>query len=191
MANNAEFTTEAMQYAQSLYSTALRMTRNQSDAEDLVQETYLKAFRSYGSFETGTNLKAWLFRILTNTFINTYRAKQRRPQESDLGSVEDLFLYKRLPSLAGLSESAEEQLLDLFPAAEVREAIENLPETFLLPMLLNDVEGFSYKEVAEILDIPIGTVMSRLHRGRKTMQEALYDYASQRHLITEKDKTDG
>ena len=191
MANNAEFTTEAMQYAQSLYSTALRMTCNQSDAEDLVQETYLKAFRSYGSFETGTNLKAWLFRILTNTFINTYRAKQRRPQESDLGSVEDLFLYKRLPSLAGLSESAEEQLLDLFPAAEVREAIENLPETFLLPMLLNDVEGFSYKEVAKILDIPIGTVMSRLHRGRKTMQEALYDYASQRHLITEKDKTDG
>jgi RNA polymerase sigma-70 factor, ECF subfamily len=191
MADNAEFTTEAMQYAQSLYSTALRMTRNQSDAEDLVQETYLKAFRSYGSFETGTNLKAWLFRILTNTFINTYRAKQRRPQESDLGSVEDLFLYKRLPSLAGLSESAEEQLLDLFPAAEVREAIENLPETFLLPMLLNDVEGFSYKEVAEILYIPIGTVMSRLHRGRKTMQEALYDYASQRHLITEKDKTDG
>jgi RNA polymerase sigma-70 factor, ECF subfamily len=191
MANNAEFTTEAMQYAQSLYSTALRMTRNQSDAEDLVQETYLKAFRSYGSFETGTNLKAWLFRILTNTFINTYRAKQRRPQESDLGSVEDLFLYKRLPSLAGLSESAEDQLLDLFPAAEVREAIENLPETFLLPMLLNDVEGFSYKEVAEILDIPIGTVMSRLHRGRKTMQEALYDYASKRHLITKKDKTDG
>ena len=191
MADNAEFTTEAMQYAQSLYSTALRMTRNQSDAEDLVQETYLKAFRSYGSFETGTNLKAWLFRILTNTFINTYRAKQRRPQESDLGSVEYLFLYKRLPSLAGLSESAEEQLLDLFPAAEVREAIENLPETFLLPMLLNDVEGFSYKEVAEILDIPIGTVMSRLHRGRKTMQEALYDYASQRHLITEKDKADG
>ena len=191
MADNAEFTTEAMQYAQSLYSTALRMTRNQSDAEDLVQETYLKAFRSYGSFETGTNLKAWLFRILTNTFINTYRAKQRRPQESDLGSVEDLFLYKRLPSLAGLSESAEEQLLDLFPAAEVREAIENLPETFLLPMLLNDVEGFSYKEVAEILDIPIGTVMSRLHRGRKTMHEALYNYASQRHLITEKDKTDG
>ena len=191
MADNAEFTTEAMQYAQSLYSTALRMTRNQSDAEDLVQETYLKAFRSYGSFETGTNLKAWLFRILTNTFINTYRAKQRRPQESDLGSVEDLFLYKRLPSLAGLSESAEEQLLDLFPAAEVREAIENLPETFLLPMLLNDVEGFSYKEVAEILDIPIGTVMSRLHRGRKTMQEALCDYASQRHLITEKDKADG
>ena len=191
MADNAEFTTEAMQYAQSLYSTALRMTRNQSDAEDLVQETYLKAFRSYGSFEAGTNLKAWLFRILTNTFINTYRAKQRRPQESDLGSVEDLFLYKRLPSLAGLSESAEEQLLDLFPAAEVREAIENLPETFLLPMLLNDVEGFSYKEVAEILDIPIGTVMSRLHRGRKTMQEALYDYASQRHLITKKDKADG
>jgi RNA polymerase sigma-70 factor (ECF subfamily) len=191
MADNTQFTAEAMQYAQSLYSSALRMTRNQSDAEDLVQETYLKAFRSFGSFETGTNLKAWLFRILTNTFINTYRAKQRRPQESDLGSVEDLFLYKRLPSLAGLSESAEEQLLDLFPAAEVREAIENLPETFLLPMLLNDVEGFSYKEVAEILDVPIGTVMSRLHRGRKTMQEALYEYASKRHLITEKDKTDG
>ncbi len=187
MADKNQFTSEAMQYAQSLYSTALRMTRNASDAEDLVQETYLKAFRSFGSFEEGTNLKAWLFRILTNTFINTYRSKQRRPQESDLRSVEDLFLYKRLPTLAGLSDSAEEQLLDLFPAAEVRAAIENLPETFLLPMLLNDVEGFSYKEVADILEVPIGTVMSRLHRGRKTMQEALYDYASKRHLISEKD----
>ena len=191
MADKNQFTTEAMQYAQSLYSTALRMTRNASDAEDLVQETYLKAFRSFASFEEGTNLKAWLFRILTNTFINTYRSKQRRPQESDLGSVEDLFLYKRLPILAGLSDSAEEQLLDLFPAAEVRAAIENLPETFLLPMLLNDVEGFSYKEVADILEVPIGTVMSRLHRGRKTMQEALYDYASKRHLISEKDQANG
>jgi len=182
MADRSEFVRDAMQHAQSLYSTALRMTRNQSDAEDLVQETYLKAYRSYASFEPGTNLRAWLFRILTNTFINTYRAKQRRPQESDLGNVEDLYLYKRLPTLA---TSAEDQLLDLFPAEEVRHTLEDLPENYLLPVLLSDVEGFSYKEIADILDIPMGTVMSRLHRGRKAIQEALYDYAAAKRLITD------
>jgi RNA polymerase sigma-70 factor (ECF subfamily) len=171
-----------MQHAPSLYSTALRMTRNQADAEDLVQETYLKAYRSYATFEQGTNLRAWLFRILTNTFINTYRAKQRRPQESDLGNVEDLYLYKRLPTLA---TSAEDELLDLFPAVEVRRALEDLPENYLLPVLLSDVESFTYKEIAEILDIPMGTVMSRLHRGRKAIQEALYGYAAAKRLITE------
>jgi RNA polymerase sigma-70 factor (ECF subfamily) len=183
----SEFVRDAMHHAQSLYSTALRMTRNQADAEDLVQETYLKAYRSYASFETGTNLRAWLFRILTNTFINTYRAKQRRPQESALGEAEDLYLYKRLPSLA---TSAEDELLSLFPADEVRRALEDLPENFLLPVLLSDVEGFSYKEIAEILDIPMGTVMSRLHRGRKAVEVALYDYAAAKRLITDtKDTT--
>ena len=187
MADRSDFARDAMQHAQSLYSTALRMTRNQADAEDLVQETYLKAYRSYASFEPGTNLRAWLFRILTNTFINRYRAKQRRPQETELGEVEDLYLYRRLPTL---TTSAEEQLLDLFPAAEVRAALEGLPESYLLPVLLSDVEGFSYKEIAEILDIPMGTVMSRLHRGRKAIQEALYGYAADKRLIdTSKDTT--
>lgn len=176
-----------MQHSQSLYSTALRMTRNQADAEDLVQETYLKAYRSYATFESGTNLRAWLFRILTNTFINKYRAKQRRPQETELGEVEDLYLYRRLPTLA---TSAEEELLNLFPAEEVRRALEELPENYLLPVLLSDVEGFTYKEIAEILDIPMGTVMSRLHRGRKAIQEALYGYAAAKRLITEKRDTD-
>jgi RNA polymerase sigma-70 factor (ECF subfamily) len=170
-----------MQYAPQLYSAALRMTRNSADAEDLVQETYLKAYRSFGSFETGTNLRAWLFRILTNTFINTYRAKQRRPIESDLGEIEDLYMYRRLPSL-GTTRSAEDQLFDLFTDDEVKEALESLPENFRMPVLLADVEGFSYKEIAEMLDVPIGTVMSRLHRGRKGMQKRLWDYAEARGL---------
>lgn len=184
MADRTAFTTEAMQFAPSLYTTALRMTRNTADAQDLVQETYLKAYRSFSTFDEGTNLRAWMFRILTNTFINNYRAKQRRPQESELKDVENLYLYHRLPQLAQMSSSAEEQLMDLFAGSEVREALENLPEAFLLPVLLSDVEQFSYKEIAEILDIPVGTVMSRLHRGRKALQEALYGYAMNRHLVS-------
>lgn len=185
MADRAAFASEAMQYAPSLYTTALRMTRNTSDAQDLVQETYLKAYRSFATFDEGTNLRAWLFRILTNTFINSYRAKQRRPQESELKDVEDLYLYNRLPQLSQLSVSAEDQLVDMFAESEVREALENLPESFLMPVLLSDVEQFSYKEIADILDIPIGTVMSRLHRGRKALQEALYEYAMSRHLVSQ------
>ena len=181
MADRSGFAAEAMQYAPQLYSAALRMTRNSSDAEDLVQETYLKAYRSYASFEAGTNLRAWLFRILTNTFINTYRAKQRRPTETDLGDIEDLYMYRRLPSL-GTTRSAEDQLFDLFTDDEVKTALESLPENFRIPVLLADVEGFSYKEIAEMLDIPIGTVMSRLHRGRKGMQKRLWDYAEARGL---------
>lgn len=185
MADRTAFTSEAMQYAPSLYTTALRMTRNAADAQDLVQETYLKAYRSFATFDEGTNLRAWLFRILTNTFINSYRAKQRRPQESELKDVENLYLYNRLPQLSQLSVSAEDQLMDMFAESEVREALENLPESFLMPVLLSDVEQFSYKEIAEILDIPIGTVMSRLHRGRKALQEALYGYAMSRHLVSQ------
>ena len=185
MADRTAFASEAMQFAPSLYTTALRMTRNAADAQDLVQETYLKAYRSFATFDEGTNLRAWLFRILTNTFINNYRAKQRRPQESELKDVDNLFLYHRLPQLSQLSGSAEDQLMDMFPESEVRDALENLPEAFLMPVLLSDVEQFSYKEIAEILDIPIGTVMSRLHRGRKALQEGLYEYAMSRHLVSQ------
>ena len=183
MADQAAFAAEAMQYAPQLYSAAMRMTHNSADAEDLVQETYLRGYRGYASFEEGTNLRAWLFRILTNTFINTYRAKQRRPVETDLADVEDLYMYKRLPVLAA-SRSAEDQLFDFFTDDEVKHALEALPENFRLPVLLADVEDFSYKEIAEILDIPIGTVMSRLHRGRKAMQKRLFDYAQARGLAT-------
>ena len=175
----------------SLYSAALRMTRNRADAEDLVQETYLRAYRGFDGFESGTNLKAWLYRILTNTYINTYRAKKRRPDETELDDVEDLYLYHRIGGLeaAMAGRSAEDELLDRFSEAEVKEAVEDLPENFRMAVLLADVECFSYKEIAEILDIPIGTVMSRLHRGRKALQKRLYEFAVERNL-TDPDPTD-
>ncbi|MDW3220657.1 MAG: sigma-70 family RNA polymerase sigma factor [Acidimicrobiales bacterium] len=185
MADPAAFADDAMPLMSSLYSAALRMTRNPADAEDLVQETYLKAYRAYERFEAGTNLKAWMYRILTNTYINAYRKKQRRPDEQDLDDVEDLYLYRRIGGLEGatLGRSAEDELMDLFGEAEVKEAVEDLPEHYRLPILLADVEGFAYKEIAEILDVPIGTVMSRLHRGRKQLQKRLYDFAEKRRLL--------
>jgi RNA polymerase sigma-70 factor (ECF subfamily) len=182
-----------MQYAPQLYSSALRMTRNRADAEDLVQETFLKGFRSFDSFTDGTNLRAWLFRIMTNTYINKYRAKQRRPDETDLGEIEDLYLYKNLGTLqdSSIGRSAEESLMELVPDDEVKAALENLPDNFRLPVILADVEGFAYKEIADMLDIPIGTVMSRLHRGRKAMQKALHDYALARGLVAAEPAGDG
>jgi len=171
-----------MVFAPQLYSAALRMTRNPADAEDVVQETYLKAYRAYGSFEAGTNLKAWLYRILTNTYINRYRKAQRRPSEVELGELQDLYLYKRLGEPSGASESAESQVLEQFVDTDVIQALESLPEHFRMPVLLADVEGFSYKEIAEMLDIPIGTVMSRLHRGRKALQKKLWHLAEQRGM---------
>jgi RNA polymerase sigma-70 factor, ECF subfamily len=185
VADQSRFAEQAMEFMPSLYSGALRMTRNPADAEDLVQETYLKAYRAFGSFEEGTNLKAWLFRILTNTFINTYRAKQRRPAESDLEDVEDLYMYRRLGGLeaAMAGRSAEDELLERFTDIEVKEALEDLPEQFRVAVLLADVEGFSYKEIAEILDIPIGTVMSRLHRGRKGLERRLFGFATEHNLL--------
>jgi RNA polymerase sigma-70 factor (ECF subfamily) len=179
MADQADFADQAMEYAPQLFSAAMRMTRNTSDAEDLVQEAYLKAFRSFHTFQEGTNLRAWLFRILTNTYINKYRAKQRRFDETDLADVEDLYLYKRLGTFEDptIGRSAEESLMKMLPDSDVKQALESLPENFRMPVILADVEGFAYKEIAEMLDIPIGTVMSRLHRGRKAMQKALYDYA--------------
>ncbi len=184
MADQATFSEQAMPLMDSLYGAAMRMTRNKADAEDLVQETYLKAYRGFGGFTEGTNLKAWLYRILTNTYINIYRKKQRRPDETDLAEVEDLYLYRRLGGLeaATAGRSAEDELLDLFAESEVKDAMESLPDNFRIAVLLADVEGFAYKEIAEILDIPIGTVMSRLHRGRKALQKQLYEFAVARGL---------
>jgi len=182
-----DFTHDAMQHAPQMFSTAMRMTRNRSDAEDLVQETFIKAWRSFATYQQGTNLRAWLFRIMTNTYINKYNAQQRKPTETELDDVEELFLYKRLGAVdqSQLSQSAEDQMLSLFTDDEVKKALEELPEQFRIPVLMSDVEGFSYKEIAEILEIPLGTVMSRLHRGRKAMQKMLYEYAKERGLINE------
>jgi RNA polymerase sigma-70 factor, ECF subfamily len=186
MADRGTFEKDAMPLASQLYGAAMRLTRNPSDAEDLVQETFLKAYRAYDTFESGTNLKAWLYRILTNTFINNYRRDTRRPQETDLGDLEDVYLFRRMnrDTSTGSTSSAEQQLLEGLVESDIKEAIESLPETFRMVVLLADLEGFSYKEIAEILDIPIGTVMSRLHRGRKALQRALWDFARQRGLVT-------
>jgi len=187
MADQANFEQDAMQYARQLYSAAMRMTRNPSDAEDLVQETFLKAYRAYHTFEEGTNLKAWLYRILTNTYINKYRKDSRRPSEVDLGSVEDLYLYRSIGSeeSAEAARTTEDRVLDGLVESDIKKAVEDLPENFRLPVLLADLEGFSYKEISDILDIPIGTVMSRLHRGRKAMQKSLWEYAVKRGLVPE------
>ena len=175
MADQKNFERDAMPLAHQLFSTALRMTRNHAEAEDLVQETFLKAYRAYDSFKEGTNLKAWLYRILTNSYINRYRRKMRRPVETDLGDVEDLYLYQRIADSSQVAQSAEDEVLDGFVDEHVKSALESLPEQFRLPVLLADVEGFSYKEIAEIMDVPIGTVRSRLHRGRKALEKALWE----------------
>jgi RNA polymerase sigma-70 factor (ECF subfamily) len=167
----------------SLYSAAMRLTRNRADAEDLVQETYLRAYRGFGGFQEGTNLKAWLYRILTNSYINTYRKKQREPQIVEgPDDVDEWYLYDRLGG-RNIEDSAETTVLDQIPDQAVKDAVESLPERFRLPVLLADVEGFSYKEIAEIMDTPIGTVMSRLHRGRKALEKALWETAKERGLV--------
>ena len=185
MADQAHFVEQAMEHMPSLYSAALRMTRNPSDAEDLVQETYLKAYRAFPNFEEGTYLKAWLYKILTNTFINSYRAKKRRPEESELEEGEDLYLYRHLGGIeaADASRSAEDDFLEHVTDDQVKAAIESLPEAFRMAVILADVEGFSYKEIAEITAVPIGTVMSRLHRGRKALQKALAQFGLERGLV--------
>lgn len=185
VADQANFERDAMQYAPQLYTAAMRMTRNPADAEDLVQETFLKAYRAYHTFAEGTNLKAWLYRILTNTYINRYRRERRRPTETDLGDLEELYLYRRIGAdqSAAASGSAEDAVLSGLVEVDIKRAVEDLPEAFRLPVLLADLEGFAYKEIAEILDIPIGTVMSRLHRGRKALQRALWSFAQTRGLV--------
>ena len=185
MADRQRFTELAMPHMQALYTAALRMTRNPADAEDLVQETFLKAYRAFERYEDGTNIRAWLYKILTNTFINSYRAAKRRPEKADVDDVEDLYMYRRLGDLpnAGTGRSAEEEVLSHFTDDEVKQAIESLPESFRIAVLLADVEGFSYKEIADITDVPIGTVMSRIHRGRKALQKALMNFAEARGLV--------
>jgi RNA polymerase sigma-70 factor (ECF subfamily) len=180
---HARFERDVLPLLPSLYGAALRMTRNPADAEDLVQDTYLRAYRGFGGFEEGTNLKAWLYRILTNSYINTYRKKQREPQIVEApDDAEEWFLFDRLGG-RNVEGSAEEEVLDRIPDADVKAALESLPENFRMPVLLADVEGFSYKEIAEIMDTPIGTVMSRLHRGRKALEKALWETAKERGLV--------
>ena len=178
-----EFEAEALRHLDALYRTALRMTRSEADAEDLVQETYIRAFRFRDQFTLGTNMKAWLFRILTNTFINTYRRKSAQPEVTDLEGVDEFSLYRRMADdrAASSSPDPEAELLKGVVDTEVTDALEELPEKFRTTVLL-DVEGFSYKEIAEMLGIPIGTVMSRLHRGRKFLQKRLYDLARERGI---------
>lgn len=175
------FFQEALSHVDALYRTALRMTRNRADAEDLVQETYLKAHRFRESFSPGTNLRAWLFRILTNSFINEYRKRSRQPETTDTGEMEDYYLFRRVKEAGeDLGTDPEATVLRMFLDDEVRRALEELPEQYRMTVLLADVEGFSYKEIAEITDTPIGTVMSRLHRGRKQLQSKLWEYARSR-----------
>nr|WP_304524060.1 sigma-70 family RNA polymerase sigma factor [Demequina rhizosphaerae] len=181
-ATEFDFESEALSYMDQLYAAALRMTRNGADAEDLVQETFAKAFAAQDKFTPGTNLKAWLYRIQTNAFINSYRKKQREPKRSDADTVEDWQLAAAAEHTSSGLASAEEAALDSLGDDEIRQALSELSDDFRMAVYLSDVEGFAYKEIAEIMDTPVGTVMSRLHRGRKLLREKLRDYAAERGL---------
>jgi len=184
MDDKRRFQEEALPLLDSLYAGALRMTRNPADAEDLVQETMLRAYRSFNRFEPGTNLKAWLFRILTNAYINVYRKRQREPQKVSQDDVEEFDLYQELKDHdPQFSATPETIVLDSLVDSDIIEAIDALPEQFRLAVILSDIEGFTYAEMAEIMDVPLGTVMSRLHRGRKALQKRLWDLAVERGIV--------
>ncbi|MGB3561784.1 MAG: sigma-70 family RNA polymerase sigma factor [Thermoanaerobaculia bacterium] len=172
-----DFEAAAMPFVDALYNTAYRMTRNAEDAEDLVQETYFKAYRYYDKFQEGTNLKAWLFKILKNTFINNYRKKQQAPPQSDFAEIEDAFESQLSEEVTRQMKSPEDEVLEDVLDEDVQRALDILPPDYRMAVILADLEGFSYKEIAEILELPVGTVMSRLYRGRKLMETAMLEYA--------------
>src|SRR5690625_4573374 len=181
----ARFERDALVYLDQLYGAALRMTRNPSDAEDLVQEAFAKAFAAFHQYRPGTNLRAWLYRILTNTFINTYRKRQREPQQTDQEGIEDWQVARSLQHTPTGLRSAEVEALDRLPDSDVTRALAELPEDFRIAVYLADVEGFAYKEIAELMGTPVGTVMSRLHRGRRLLRDMLTDYARERGIVTD------
>ncbi|MEY3169235.1 MAG: hypothetical protein RL421_478 [Actinomycetota bacterium] len=176
------FERDALQYMNQLYAAAMRYTKNPEDAQDLVQDTYIKAYNSFHQFEPGTNLKAWLYRVLTTTFINTYRKDQRRPQTSD-SELEDWQIAEASSHTSDQGKSTEDVVLENLPDSDIKNALAEIPEEFRMAVYLADVEGFSYKEIAEIVGVPAGTVMSRLHRGRKQLREKLTDYARERGYV--------
>ncbi|WP_370451942.1 sigma-70 family RNA polymerase sigma factor [Corynebacterium sp. 320] len=182
----ARFESDALPLLDQLYGAALRMTRNPADAQDLVQDAYMKAYQAFGSFKPGTNLKAWMYRILTNTYINNYRKAQRRPQESSADEMTDWQVAESASHDSVGLESAEVEALKRIPDQRIRTALMDLGEDYRMVVYYADVEGLAYKEIAEIMDTPIGTVMSRLSRGRKQLRTALKDVAAEHGIAVDK-----